>query len=141
MTDCVFCDIVAGLSPAARVYEDDAVVAFLDIRPLARGHTLVVPRIHSSGLADLDAPSADAVFSAGRRIAGALRRSSIGADGVNLLVNDGRAAMQTVFHHHMHVVPRWNGDKLRFAAQLLTRRPHELDEVARVVREALAHEN
>jgi diadenosine tetraphosphate (Ap4A) HIT family hydrolase len=140
VTDCIFCDIVDGTSPASRVYENDTVVAFLDIRPLARGHTLVVPRTHASGLADLDPISAEAVFTAGRKIAAAQRRSAIGADGVNLLVNDGRAAMQTVFHHHMHVVPRFSGDKLRFAAQLLTRRPHELEATARMLREALAQE-
>ncbi|GGG00657.1 hypothetical histidine triad (HIT) protein [Rhodococcoides trifolii] len=140
MTACIFCDIVDGSAPASRVYENDTVVAFLDIRPLARGHTLVVPRTHASGIADLDPVSADAVFTAGRKIAAAMRQSSIAADGVNLLVNDGRAAMQTVFHHHMHVVPRWSGDKLKFAAQLLTRRPHELEATAAVLREALAQD-
>ncbi len=138
MSDCIFCDIVAGNAPAREVYSDDNVVGFLDIRPVMRGHTLLVPRAHSSGLTDLDPEIGGKVFAAGQRV-GTAMREALGADGVNLLVNDGRAAMQTVFHTHLHVVPRHNGDKLSFAKGLVVRRDPNPDETAELIRRALAH--
>ncbi|EGD53201.1 HIT family protein [Gordonia neofelifaecis] len=137
MTDCVFCGIVSGASPAHVVYSDDDVIAFLDLSPITRGHTLVVPRQHSSGLADLDPEIGGKVFGAGQRIAGAMRSSAIGADGVNLAMNDGRAASQTIFHSRLHVVPRHAGDKLSFAKGFLTRRAGDLESTAAVLRSAL----
>ena len=137
MSDCIFCDIVSGSGSASLVYENDTVLAFLDIRPLSRGHTLIIPKAHAANLAELEPSDGAAMFAAGQLIAAAMRRSELEADGVNLLVNDGRAAMQTVFHSHLHVVPRRNGDKIKFVAQLLTRRPHELDATAALIRAAL----
>ncbi|MBM7368564.1 HIT family protein [Gordonia hydrophobica] len=137
MSDCVFCAIVSGTSPAHVVYSDDDVVAFLDIAPISAGHTLVVPRQHSAGLADLDPMIGGKIFAAGQRIAAAMRAGAISADGVNLAMNDGRAASQTVFHSHLHVVPRHSGDKFSVAKGFLTRRARDLDSVAAMVREAL----
>lgn len=134
MSACVFCAIAQGRSPAQVVYSDDDVVAFLDIRPITRGHTLVIPRRHSSGLTDLPSDLGGAMLSAAQLVAGGLRASSIGADGINLAVNDGRAAFQTVFHTHMHVVPRHTGDKLRFARGLLIRRDPTPQETAAAIR-------
>ncbi|MFT4086836.1 MAG: HIT family protein [Gordonia sp. (in: high G+C Gram-positive bacteria)] len=138
MTDCVFCAIVAGTAPARIVYRDEEVLGFLDIRPIAAGHTLLVPRKHSSGLADLPAEAGAALFRAGQRVAAAARSSSLAADGVNLALNDGRAAFQTVFHTHLHVVPRHAGDKLRFVAGMLTRRPNDMDSIAAGLRTELS---
>ncbi|QKT06883.1 HIT family protein [Gordonia sp. X0973] len=135
--DCVFCDIVAGTSPARQVYADDYVVGFLDIRPVMRGHTLIIPRAHSSGLADLETGNGEKMFAVGQRV-GVAMRTAFDADGVNLLVNDGRAAMQTVFHTHLHVVPRHRGDKLSFAKGLVIRRDPDPDETAELIRAALA---
>ena len=137
MSDCVFCDIVAGTSPAHIVYSDDDVIAFLDISPITPGHTLVIPRRHSAGLADLDPIVGGKVFAAGQRIAAAMRAGTISADGVNLAMNDGRAAFQTVFHSHLHVVPRHSGDKFSFAKGFLMRRAGDLDAVAAMIREAV----
>ncbi|GAB09540.1 putative HIT family protein [Gordonia araii NBRC 100433] len=137
MPDCIFCDIITGAAPSRQVYADDHVVGFLDIRPVMRGHTLIVPRTHSSGLADLDTGIGEKVFSTGQRV-GVAMREALGADGVNLLVNDGRAAMQTVFHTHLHVVPRHKGDKLSFAKGLVVRRDPNPDETADLIRRALA---
>jgi len=123
---CVFCDIVAGRGPAHLVYSDEHVVAFLDRAPVTRGHTLVIPRKHSSGLSDLDPALGTPLFAAAQRIADAMKTPEFGAHGVNLAVNDGRAAMQTVFHTHLHVVPRRVGDKLSFATGLVTRRAGDL---------------
>lgn len=138
MSDCIFCAIVDGTGPAHVVYSDEDVVAFLDISPVTRGHTLVVPRRHSSGLADLDPAIGGKVFAVGQQIAAAMRSSEIDADGVNLAMNDGRAAFQTVFHSHLHVVPRHSGDKLTFAKGLLTRRSGKLETVAEILRAEVA---
>ncbi|WP_161897513.1 HIT family protein [Gordonia spumicola] len=137
MDACVFCEIAADRSPAHIVYSDERVIAFLDRAPIARGHTLVIPRRHSSGLSDLDPSLGTPLFSAAQRIADAMKTPGFGADGVNLAVNDGRAAMQTVFHTHMHVVPRRSGDKLTFAKGLLTRRAGDLSAVAADLRELI----
>lgn len=125
VNDCVFCRIAAGEAPATKVYEDDTLCAFLDIRPIARGHTLIIPRRHATELADLDAELGAHIFRAGHRLALAIRRSGLAADGANLVLNDGKAAFQTVPHVHLHVIPRRHGDKLSFAAGLLLRRPHD----------------
>ncbi|NEW41820.1 HIT family protein [Nocardia cyriacigeorgica] len=138
MNDCVFCRIVAGEAPATKVYEDDTLCAFLDIRPIARGHTLVVPKRHATELEDLDPETGAELFRAGHRLALAIRRGDLAADGANLILNDGTAAFQTVPHVHLHVVPRRHGDKLRFAAGFLLRRPHEPESTADAIRTGLA---
>ncbi|MGN5239486.1 MULTISPECIES: HIT domain-containing protein [unclassified Rhodococcus (in: high G+C Gram-positive bacteria)] len=137
MDSCVFCDIAGGAAPAALVYQDDHVVAFLDIRPLARGHLLVVPRAHSDRLEDLDPVHAASMFQAGQRMARALSRSDLATDGANLVVNDGRAAFQTVFHMHLHVIPRWNGDRFRLGVGVLRRKHRHPESTAAAIRVGL----
>ncbi|MFE3545019.1 HIT family protein [Nocardia sp. NPDC059177] len=137
MNDCVFCRIVAGTAPATKVYEDDAVCAFLDIRPITRGHTLIVPKRHATELDDLDPDTGADLFRTGHRLARALRRGGLASDGANLVLNDGTAAFQTVGHVHLHVVPRRHGDKLRFAKGFLLRRPHEPQSTAAAIRAGL----
>ncbi|WP_439032559.1 HIT family protein [Gordonia terrae] len=137
MSSCIFCAIVEGTSPGRIVYSDDDVVGFLDIRPVTRGHTLLVPRVHSTGLDDLDPAIGSALFRAGQRLATALKAGPMAADGVNLALNDGSAAFQTVFHTHLHVVPRHTGDKLSFAKGFLVRRDPDPDETAARVRASL----
>ncbi len=136
MTDCIFCAIVAGAAPARLVYADDDILGFLDIRPVTPGHTLLVPRAHSTGLADLPPETGAALFTAGQRVAAAMK-SALGADGINLALNDGHSAFQTVFHTHLHVLPRHGGDKLAFAKGFLTRRAGDLDAVAAALAAAL----
>lgn len=137
MIECVFCGIVAGDLPATTVFETDDVLAFLDIRPVARGHIVVVPKLHAADLDSLDPTLGAAVFAAGHRLSRALRRSDLSTDGANLVVNDGRAAFQTVFHTHLHVVPRWTGDKLRFAGGFVFRRLRKPEETAAAIREGV----
>lgn len=115
MTDCVFCAIVAGRVPASLVYADDEVLAFLDIRPINPGHTLVIPRAHATDLAELDPRVGGRVFQVAQRIVAAVRASDLPCDGVNLFLADGAAAGQEVFHSHLHVVPRRRGDGFRLA--------------------------
>lgn len=108
MTDCIFCRLVAGEIPSARVYEDDAAIAFLDVEPFKKGHTLVVPRTHvSDALADADvlASIAPAVAATGR-----LLLDRLGASALNILSNVGEDSGQSVFHLHVHLVPRYPDD-------------------------------
>lgn len=110
--DCIFCQIVAGELPAQRVDEDERTVAFMDINPATRGHALVIPREHASDLREVSDEDLTACSLAARRLAErAVER--LGADGVNLLNACGAAAWQTVFHFHVHVIPRYEGDPLR----------------------------
>jgi histidine triad (HIT) family protein len=106
---CVFCEIVAGRLPASFVYTGDDVVAFLDIRPLTRGHLLVIPRQHAGRLETLDPQPAARMFTVAQRLAVALRRSGFCA-GTNLFLADGVLAGQEVFHVHLHVIPRSQRD-------------------------------
>ena len=137
MAQCVFCAIVAGEAPAAVVAETDEVIAFLDVRPMSEGHTLVVPKRHAARLADLPADDGTRMFALGHRLARAAREGALGADGVNLVVNDGRVAMQTVDHVHLHVIPRFSGDRMRSLARMAVRRPRSSDDAAALLREAL----
>ena len=111
-TECLFCRIVAGELPATRVAEDERTVAFMDINPGARGHLLVVPRAHARDLLEIGQEDLAAVAATGQRMA-QLLGERLGADGVNLLNSCGEAAWQTVFHFHLHVIPRYDGDPLR----------------------------
>nr|WP_198428503.1 HIT family protein [Nocardia bovistercoris] len=138
VSDCVFCRIVAGTAPATKVHEDDTLCAFLDIRPIARGHTLVVPKTHAAELDELDPELGAHLFRAGHRLALAMRRGALAADGANLVLNDGRAAFQTVPHIHLHVIPRKHGDRLAFAKGFLLRRPHDPVGTAAAITEGLA---
>ncbi|MBV9091227.1 MAG: HIT family protein [Mycobacteriaceae bacterium] len=135
---CVFCDIVAGTAPAIRIYEDDGYLAILDVRPFTRGHTLVLPKRHTVDLTDTPPQTLAEMVAIGQRIARAARESELAADGNNVLVNDGRAAFQSVNHIHLHVVPRRNGDKLSFAKGMVLRRDPDRDSSGRILREALA---
>jgi histidine triad (HIT) family protein len=135
---CVFCDVVAGRAPAVRIHQDDDYLAILDIRPFTRGHTLVLPKQHTVDLTDTPSETLAEMVAIGQRIARAARASELRADGNNLVVNDGRAAFQSVPHIHLHVVPRHNGDKLSFAKGLVMRRDPDREATGRILREALA---
>lgn len=135
---CVFCAIVAGTAPAIRVHEDDDYLAFLDIRPFTRGHTLVIPKAHSVDLTDTPASTLAGMLTVGQRIAQATRASGLAATGNNVAINDGKSAFQTVFHIHLHVVPRRDGDKLAFAKGMLVRRDPDRETTGRILRDALA---
>ena len=110
--DCIFCKIVAGELPARIVEEDERTLAFMDIAPATRGHALVIPRAHSTDLLSVDPEDLSAVAITSQRLA-ARAKQRLGADGINLLSSCGRAAWQTVFHFHVHVIPRYENDPLR----------------------------
>lgn len=134
MTDgsCIFCKIIAGEAAASIVYRDDHVLAFMDISPVVEGHVLVIPTHHTADLAGVTDDVGAGMFALGRRVAAALRASGLPCEGINLFLADGVAAGQTVFHSHLHVIPRVRGDGLGFRHGLGRGRMSrlELDELA-----------
>jgi histidine triad (HIT) family protein len=124
--DCLFCKIVAGDVPATRVREDERTVAFMDINPATRGHMLVIPREHSTNLLEIASEDLAACAATAKELT-ALVSERLGADGVNVLNSCGRAAWQTVFHFHLHVIPRYQGDPLRLP---WVPEPGDRDEIA-----------
>jgi histidine triad (HIT) family protein len=106
MTDCIFCKIVAGEIPALRVYENEHVLAFMDIGPVVKGHTLVIPKAHHDPLAD----TPDDVLARVIRLVARAQQAGLGSDGVNIHQANGAAAGQVVPHLHFHVVPRFKHD-------------------------------
>ena len=110
MSDCIFCDILEGKADSSMVYRDDLCSAFLDIQPVNAGHILVVPNDHATNLADLPPVTGGHMFEVAQRLVRALRCSSLQCEGVNFFLADGEAAMQDVFHVHLHIIPRFHGD-------------------------------
>jgi histidine triad (HIT) family protein len=129
--DCLFCGIVAGDVPAEKVDEDEHTIAFMDINPWTRGHALVVPRRHSPNLYEIDDDDLSRTATAARRLARRMRER-LDCDGVNVLNATEPAAWQTVFHFHLHVIPRYEDDPLE-----LPTRPQQADseDLARVADE------
>jgi len=126
--ECIFCRILTGELPSERVDEDERTVSFMDISPATAGHALVIPRAHARNLLEISAEDLSAVALAAQRLA---RRvcERLGADGVNLINSCGQHAWQTVFHFHVHVIPRYADDPLRLP---WTPRPGDPQEIARV---------
>jgi histidine triad (HIT) family protein len=110
VAECIFCRILAGEAPASFVYRDEVCSAFMDIQPVNPGHLLVIPNVHGTYLADIDGETAAHLMRVGHRLAAALRASGLRCEGVNFMLADGEAAMQSVFHVHLHVIPRFKGD-------------------------------
>jgi diadenosine tetraphosphate (Ap4A) HIT family hydrolase len=134
---CVFCAVIAGEAPAIRIYEDDDYLAILDTRPFTRGHTLVLPKRHTVDLTDTPPETLAGMIAVGQRIARAARATEL-ADATNVGINDGHAAFQTVFHIHLHVLPRRNGDKLSVAKGMVLRRDPDREATGQIMRDALA---
>ncbi len=107
MTDCLFCQITAGDIPSSKVYEDEEVLAFLDITQVTKGHTLVIPKQHARNVLDMDAAAAGRLFERVPAIARHLK-DTLGAAGVNIINNNEEIAGQTVFHTHIHLLPRYD---------------------------------
>jgi histidine triad (HIT) family protein len=110
--DCIFCKIVAGELPATKVDEDEHTLAFMDINPGTRGHALVIPKEHARDLTEIEPAQLAVVAQAAQRLARRMP-AALGADGVNLINSCGSAAWQTVFHFHLHVIPRYADDSMR----------------------------
>ena len=113
MKNCIFCRIIAGEIPSLKIYEDDLVLAFMDIAPINFGHVLVIPKEHHTSVATIPENTAGRMFLVGSRAGVAMRRG-LGADGFNLHLSDGTVAGQVVMHAHLHIVPRWTDDGFRW---------------------------
>jgi histidine triad (HIT) family protein len=124
--DCIFCKIVAGELPAQIVARDERTVAFMDVNPATRGHLLVVPRKHAKDLLEIDPEDLTATLLAARRLSARVSER-LRADGVNLLNSCGAVAWQTIFHFHIHVIPRYADDPLRLPWQPT---PGDADQIA-----------
>lgn len=114
--DCIFCKIVAGELPATKVDEDERTLAFMDIAPWTRGHTLIIPKAHSQDVGEIAPDDLAAVMLTAQRVANR-QKERLGAEGVTLMNAYGAAAWQTVFHTHVHVIPRYAGDGMTLPAR------------------------
>jgi histidine triad (HIT) family protein len=132
--DCLFCKIVAGEIPSTRVYEDERTIAFMDINPGTRGHLLVIPREHARDLLEID-PEDLAACARTAKIMATRVSERLQAAGVNVINSCGQKAWQTVFHFHLHVIPRYDGDPLRLPWQPA---PGDREEIAAAARELSA---
>lgn len=110
--DCIFCKIAAGEIPSATLYEDEDFRVILDIEPASKGHALILPKEHYANLYELDDEIAGKVLILAKKLVTALT-DILGCDGYNIVQNNGRAAGQTVFHYHMHLIPRYENDTVR----------------------------
>ena len=107
---CIFCDIVNGKAPSSMIYQDKKCSVFMDIQPVNEGHILIIPNKHATYLDDLDPDIGAHIFYIGQKMASAIRKSDIRCEGINFFIADGVEAGQEVFHVHLHVIPRFEGD-------------------------------
>lgn len=135
MQECVFCQIVAGESPASIFYEDDIVLGFMTIGPVTTGHAMIIPKRHATYLGDLDEETGRHLWTITQRTAAAIRESGVRSEGINLFLADGEAAFQEIFHLHMHVFPRYAGDPFKLVVNWDVKPPREeLNRVAQQIR-------
>jgi len=140
---CPFCGIASGKASASLVYEDAAVLAFMDLNPASIGHTLVVPREHWENIYEIPETVLADIFSVVKRVSAAVKKT-VGAEGISILQLNGRAAGQAVMHFHVHVIPRFRGDPLSKAVDAMVAhqgfekpKRRDLDEMAQKIRENL----
>lgn len=137
MVDCIFCSIARKEAPASVVYEDDDVIAFMDINPVQRGHTLVVPKRHYVNIWDIDPHALVKVDEVARRVA--LKMASVlGAEGINTFSANGKPAGQDIYHYHLHLIPLGKGERTKFGEWWTSRTTkaerNELDALAEKIR-------
>ena len=137
MSECVFCEIVAGRLPVSAFYEDDLLLGLMTIGPVTEGHAMVIPKEHVPFLSDLDEATGRHLWAITQRTATAIRESGIRCEGINLFLADGEAAFQHIDHLHMHVFPRYSGDSFKLVADWDWKPPREeLDAAAARIRAA-----
>lgn len=136
MEDCIFCKIAAGEIPSATVYEDENLRVIADIAPANPGHLLILPKVHAADFTQLSQETAVQVICAARKIVGAVQKA-LKPDGINVLQNNGEAAGQTVMHYHMHIIPRYRGDRVHMSWEHQEPDMEEIRRKAEAVRKAL----
>ena len=133
---CIFCKIANKTAQASIVYEDEAVIAFLDIRPLTLGHTLVIPKTHYVDIFDIPNELLTQVHIVAKKIAPPIKKATH-ADGISIIQQNGKAAGQDIFHLHVHIVPRFEGQKLPRFGELREIERAKLDNMAGRIKEKL----
>ena len=133
---CIFCKIVRKQSPASIIYEDETVMAFLDIRPLNEGHTLVIPKNHYIGIFDIPEDQLSKVHTVTKQVSIAIKKAT-NADGFSIIQQNGKASGQDIFHFHVHAVPRFEGQKLPIFSNLQEVERAKLDGVAKKIMQQL----
>ena len=133
--NCIFCKILAGEIPSTAVYEDDDFKAILDVNPAARGHVIILPKNHAANIYELPDEDASKIMVVAKKIATAIEKA-YHCDGVNILQNNGEAAGQTVFHLHVHVIPRFKGDTVNIGWKQGDM-PEDLDAICREIQAQL----
>lgn len=130
--NCIFCKIANGEIPSTTLYEDDDFRVILDLGPATRGHALLLPKNHFANLFELDDETAQKAILVAKKMAGKMK-AALGADGFNLVQNNGEAAGQTVFHFHMHLIPRYENDNAGILWEPGETTPEDMAEVKRLV--------
>ncbi len=134
--DCIFCKIANGEIPAATIYENSDLRVILDVAPANRGHALIIPKEHFKDIFDIDAVSAGKVFSLATEVARAMK-DVLHCDGLNIVQNNGAVAGQTVFHLHLHLIPRFEGDSVHVGWEPGSSTPEELQTLAKEIRKRI----
>lgn len=135
--DCVFCKIARKVVPASIIYEDATVMAFLDIRPLSKGHSLIIPKAHYENIFDIPEELLAKVHKVTKHVAFAVKKST-NADGISIIQQNGRAANQDIFHLHVHVIPRLVGQRLPHFSHIILASREQLDQIAAQIKKELS---
>jgi len=137
MSNCIFCEIIAGKASASIVYQDDLVIAIMDIQPVNPGHLMVIPKHHIASMDEMDENTGMHLFRIAMRLEQSIRKSGVRCEGINLFLADGESAFQEIFHLHLHVFPRFKGDSFKIDADWsVNPSRQELDEVAKNINKA-----
>ncbi len=134
--DCIFCKIASKQAPASAVYEDGQILAFMDIRPVREGHTLIIPKKHYVDIFDTPPEVLAEVYKVTKKVAAAVKAAT-GADGISIVQQNGSAAGQDIFHSHVHVIPRFEGQRIRRFGELTVASREALDKAAEKIRKQL----
>ena len=137
MSSCVFCDIVNRQCPGSIFYEDEIVLGLMTLGPVTTGHAMVIPKQHFAYIQDMDEDTGRHLWTITQRTAAAIRSCGVKCEGINLFLADGEAAFQEVFHVHMHIFPRYEGDPFKIDADWSIKPPRaELNNVAEMIQSA-----
>lgn len=135
MTDsqCIFCKIANGEIPSTTLYEDDSFRAIFDISPASKGHAIILPKNHAKDICELSKEDGEKIFLVAQKVAKGLKKAT-GCDGINILQNNGEAAGQTVFHLHVHVIPRYQDDKVTIGWEHGEANQEELEKIVEAMK-------
>ena len=134
--DCIFCKIISGEIPSAVIYENSKFKVIMDIAPANKGHVLILPKEHYDNIYDIDTATAGELFELAVMTARALK-SVLDCDGMNILQNNGTVAGQTVFHFHMHIIPRYEGDTVNIGWKELSYEDGEMEQLREAIRKEM----